>query len=317
MGIGEDSSVPIYVQFTPLRRSGRQSGKRDYKKMQGPSAITSRLVKKPKLLDDACLAGPAANGSTNETSVKSLDYHPSEQPDKIPANVSATGTLDMGKLIISRLSVDCPDISKALDSSGIDDLPTSATHIQIEGDEIVDDMSPTTHSTGYEILNEFFGHSATELEAMGDIGEHGKCPEPTHQDEDLEYTGPSNAPEALDVPQHAPSTGINAVSSEDSDILEPDLFVVSAATSESSSHASSDPGSLSTGLTSASSETRIHGVKHSFLDDPAPWLEHVLTALETDDTGRQPNPVLGVLDEILTNSDFTLCVRIMTSIAEN
>jgi hypothetical protein len=58
-------------------------------------------------------------------------------------------------------------------------------------------------------------------------------------------------------------------------------------------------------------------VKRLILNGPVPWLEHVLTALETDDTSCKPNPVLGVLDDILTKGDFTIYVKIMTSIAEN
>lgn len=337
MGLGEHSSVPICVQFTPLRRSGRQSRKRDYKKMQGPSAVTGRLAKKPKPPDDKCLTDDlptddsfeehAGDGSTGETPTEIHNEHHREHPSETSTNASATGTPATSESTIGRSSTNCPDTAQGLDPSGTDDLPTSATHIQIEGDERVDDMSPTTHRAGYEILNEFFGQPAIGLEAVSDTEEHGKWPESTHRDEDPEHTGPSNTPKALDVSQHAPSTGINAVSSEDSDILEPDLFVASATTSESSSRGSSEPGSLSTGSTSASSETRIHDefpsgvystyVKRSFLDDPAPWLEHVLTTLETDDTSRRPNPVLGVLDEVLTNGNFTLCVRIMTSIAEN
>jgi hypothetical protein len=121
----------------------------------------------------------------NEISIEPHDHHLSEHPDETPTKASATGTLRTSELIIGRLSVNCPDIPEALDSSGIDDLPTSATHIQ--GDEIADDMSPTTYSAGYEILNEFFGQPAIGLEAVSDVGEHGKCP---GRDEDLEYTGP-------------------------------------------------------------------------------------------------------------------------------
>jgi hypothetical protein len=106
----------------------------------------------------------------------------------------------------------------------------------------------------------FFGQPAIGLEAVSDIEEHSKWPESTHRDEDPEQTGPFNTPEALDTTQHSPSTGINAVSPEDSDILEPDLLVASATTSESSSRGSSEPGSLSTVSTSCtSSETHIHG----------------------------------------------------------
>lgn len=139
----------------------------------------------------------------------------------------------------------------------------------------------------------------------------------------------SNTPEALNTAQYSPGTDINAVSSASSDILDPDLPIASAATSESGSTRSSEAGSSSTNPTSCTpSETNIHSdlpsgvqhtayVKRSILDGPAPWFELVLTALKTNNTSRRPNPVPGVLDGILTKCDFTLSVRIMTTIAEN
>jgi len=70
MGQGEDSSVPICVQLHP---SADQVGNQK----REPSAITSRLAKKPKLPDDKYLTGnlhtdeplkePAADGSINES----------------------------------------------------------------------------------------------------------------------------------------------------------------------------------------------------------------------------------------------------------
>jgi hypothetical protein len=132
--------------------------------------------------------------------------------------------------------------------------------------------------------------------AVSDIEGTGKWPaftaESTHRDEDLECTVPPNTLKALDAPQHSPSTGINTFSSKDSDILEPDLFIASAATFGSSSPESSEPGSSSTGSTSCTSpETHIHDdfpsgvytgyVRRLFLDDPTPWFEHVLTAHRT------------------------------------
>jgi hypothetical protein len=197
----------------------------------------------------------------------------------------------------------------------------------------MDDMSPTTHRAGYDILNEFFGQPAIGPGPVSDEEGPGKWPaftaESTHRDEVLEHTVRSNSPAALNAPQHSPSTGINAVSSKASGILDPGLFVASAATSDSGSSGSSDPGSLSTDLTSYTpSETPIYNdlasgvqhtayIKYSILDDHAPWLEHVLTALETDDTSRRPNSVLGVFDDTLPKGDLILCIKIMTSITEN
>jgi hypothetical protein len=60
-------------------------------------------------------------------------------------------------------------------------------------------------------------------------------------------------------------------------------------------------------------------VRRLVLDDIAQLLEHVLVALENiDDNSRGPSSfVLGVLDDILTKSDHTLFVKIITSVTEN
>jgi hypothetical protein len=156
--------------------------------------------------------------------------------------------------------VDCLDIAQGLDPSDTNDLPISAIYIQIERDKRIDNMSPITYRTGYKILNEFFRAARYRARAVSNIEEYSKWPESTYRDEDPEQTGRFNTPEALDTTQHSPSTGINAVSPEDSDILEPGLLVASATRSESSSRGSSEPGSLSTVSTSCtSSETHIHG----------------------------------------------------------
>jgi hypothetical protein len=272
---------------------------------------------------------PATEGSTSETITEPASEHPSETP----TNASATGTPAAGEPTIDRSSLDFPDAAEALDSPGTDDLPTSAIYIQIEGDKTVDDMSPTTHRAGYNILNEFFGQPAVSPGPLSDVDVPGKWPaftaESTHGDEVLEHTDRSKTPDALDAPRHSSNTSVDAVSSRPSDILDLDLPIASAATSESGSSGLSEPESLSTDPTNYTpSETHIHsdllsGVRHtayikrSILDDPAPWLEHVLTALETDDTSHRPNSVPGVLDDILTKGDFTLCVKIMTSITKN
>ncbi|KFZ16980.1 hypothetical protein V502_04811 [Pseudogymnoascus sp. VKM F-4520 (FW-2644)] len=332
---GEAASLPICVEFKHLRRSSRlPAEKRKYEKMQG----TGGLAKKPKLRGDEChtdtlatdgpLKKPAADCSTSGTPTETHSEHLSETF----TNTSATSTLGTSEPTTDKSSVECSDIAEALDSSGTYDLPTPAIQVQMEGDETADNMSPATHLAGYDILNDFFGRPAIGLEAVSDIEEAGKWPvyttEATRRDEDIECAVPPNSLKASDAPQHSPNTGTNTVSARDSDILEPDLFVASAATSGSSSTESSEPGSSSTGSTSCTSpETHVHDdfpsevytgfFKRLFLDDPAPWFEHVLTALETDDTSRKPDPVPGVLDDILTKSDFTLCVKIMTSIAEN
>jgi hypothetical protein len=71
----------------------------------------------------------------------------------------------------------------------------------------------------------------------------------------------------------------------------------------------------------SSGQTTYQHLPHIFkskeMKQQTPWLEHVWTALETYDTSRRPDLVPGVLDDILTKGDFTLCVKIMTSITEN
>jgi hypothetical protein len=143
--------------------------------MQGLSTRTSRLPKKLKLADNECLTNslptegpfkePATNGSTSETPTEPFSKHLS----KTPTNAFATN-----EPTINKSSVNCLDTAKALDSFDIDNLPTSAIHIQIEGDEItstllVDDMFLMTHSDGFAILNKFFKQPAIRLRPMSDV----------------------------------------------------------------------------------------------------------------------------------------------------
>jgi len=83
-------------------------------------------------------------------------------------------------------------------------------------------------------------------------GISGKWPaftaDSNHRDKVLEHTVRSNTTEASDAPQDSPSTSINAVYSETSDILGPGLSIASAAMSESGSNRSSEPGALSMDL---------------------------------------------------------------------
>jgi hypothetical protein len=76
---------------------------------------------------------------------------------KIPMNVSATNTPATSEPYIKKSTADYPGITEALEPSTTDNLPTSAIHIQIERDRIVDDISPTTHRAGYNIIDNFFG----------------------------------------------------------------------------------------------------------------------------------------------------------------
>jgi hypothetical protein len=60
-------------------------------------------------------------------------------------------------------------------------MPTSAIHIQIEGGEItslspLDEMSPTTHGAGYDIINGFFEEAAISPGPVSDVERLGKRP---------------------------------------------------------------------------------------------------------------------------------------------
>jgi hypothetical protein len=44
-------------------------------------------------------------------------------------------------------------------------------------------------------------------------------------------------------------------------------------------------------------------VRSLILDEPAPWWELVLTALETGDTSHRPDSVPGISDDILTKGN--------------
>jgi hypothetical protein len=228
--------------------------------MQGPSTGTGRLPKKLKLADNECLTNslstegpfkePATDGSISETFTEPFGEHLSE---------TSTNASAMSEPTIDKLSMNCPDTAKALDSSDMDDLPTFAIHIQIEGDEItsislIDNTFLMTHGDGFAILNKFFEQPVIRSGPVSDVEGLSKwlafTAEFTYQDEVLEDTVRSNTPEVLSAPHCSPSTSINAVSPKASDMLDPDLPVASATTSKSGSSRSSQPGSLSTDLTS-------------------------------------------------------------------
>jgi hypothetical protein len=236
--------------------------------MQGPSTGTGRLPKKLKLADNECLTNslstegpfkePATDGSISETFTEPFGEHLSE---------TSTNASAMSEPTIDKLSMNCPDTAKALDSSDMDDLPTFAIHIQIEGDEITsaslaDDMFLITHGNGFAILNEFFEQPAIGPGPVSDMEGLGKwlafTAEFTYQDEVLEHTVWSNTPEVLNALYCSPSTSINAISPKALDMLDPDLPVASATTSESGFSRLSKPGSLSTDLTSYTLSKTYH-----------------------------------------------------------
>jgi hypothetical protein len=167
-------------------------------------------------------------------------------------------------------------------------LPTFAIYIQNRGGEIMSlslkgDMFPMTHGDGLTILDEHFGQSAIGSGPANNVEGFNKW---------LICAAESNTPGVLATPQHPPISSINAVSSEASDILEPDQ-TASAAMSESSSNiGSSDSRSLSTNpMSYLPSETHYINkdfrsgvlyapyVQRPILDKSAQWLEYVLMPL--------------------------------------
>jgi hypothetical protein len=187
------------------------------------------------------------------------------------------------------------------------------------------------HGEGFSILDEFFEQSSVDLGSSSDVVGLTTGPvsavnincQPTL----LESTVIPSIPCASTAPQHPPSTAaLNAIFSESSVVLNADLTAANTATPRSGcSTEEFDSASLSTSLTryTLAEGDGVDGelptfIKRSTLDCPAPWLEHVLTALDMADTSRRPDSsVPGVLDDILVKGDLALCLKIMTSIAEN
>ena len=193
-----------------------------------------------------------------------------------------------------------------------------------------------THGDGLNILDEYFEQSRIRSGLASD--EEGldkwlmSAAESIYQGDAPEIAGWFSTEGVLAAPQHSPVAGMNTICPGTPDILEPDQSASAAMSESSSSIGFSDPGSLSTNQTSyPASETHqiekdsasgaLHApyVKRPVLDESAQWLEYVLMAVQVvDDTTRRPNSsVPGILDDMLTEGDFTLCVKIMTGIAEN
>ena len=164
IGRDEASSLPICVEFKHLRRSGLVAPtKRTYEKMQGTSNRTGRLVKKPKLaVDNLVTDALFTNGISKEPAT---DESSSETRSETPTNPSATGKPATNELSIDKSYIDSPNTVEAPKSPSAADLPTSATHIQIKGREIINaspegDVFPMTLDDGLTILDEYFERSA-------------------------------------------------------------------------------------------------------------------------------------------------------------
>jgi hypothetical protein len=111
----EDSSLHMCVEFKLLRRSGRLRPKeRTYKNIQGRPAKRRKLADKRStntLPSNEPSKEPATDGSTSKAPTESS----SESPSESPMNPSAT----------SEPTISEPSV-----------LPTSNTHVLVEGGEI-------------------------------------------------------------------------------------------------------------------------------------------------------------------------------------
>jgi hypothetical protein len=189
-------------------------------------------------------------------------------------------------------------------------------------------MFPVVYGEGFSILDDFFEQSFVDTGPSSAAGGLEKGPET----ELLGFTAVSSIPGATSAFQPPSTAALDAVPLESPDILNADFKLADVATLRTDcSTEESDSTSLSTGLTSCtppeggSVNGELHTraqqavrIKRSVLDWRAPSLEHVLVALDINDTSRQADSSIpGVLDDIVAKGDLTLCVKIMTSIVEN
>ena len=232
----EDSSLHMRVEFKLLRRSGRLRPKeRTYENMQGRPAKRRKLADEHStdtLPSNEPSKEPATDGSISKTPTESS----SESPSESPINPSATSEPTIGE----------PSV-----------LPTSDTHVLVEGGEVAS-ASLEGHILSQEdvfnILEEYFEKS-TDSGPVNDTEGLDRRPTSTveciRQDGPLEHTVRSNTPPALTSPRHPLGASIDPISSEALDTLDLNPTVVSAVVSESgSSIVPSEPRSLSTVPTS-------------------------------------------------------------------
>jgi hypothetical protein len=339
---GETPPRPIFVEFKHLRRSSRlPATKSTYAEMAGTNNRTGRLAKRTKSVDELKLDTSLADGKSKECAT---DECTNETLSETPTNVSATGEFTPSEPTIDVSLLECPNSVIGSISGAVADLPTSNKHTQIgDGDaEVISsspqvDLFPVNHIDGIAILEEYFEQPANHLGFANDAESLEGIPiskAKPFQAVDAQSTSRPLTSEALTTPQYPLSTDINAISSEDSNILDANPAIVNAAVSGSgSSIGFSEPGTLSTNPTSYPPSETDHNnrselltgvrttpfVQRPILDQSAQWLGHVFMALnEVEDTSRIPSSsVSGVLDDVLRNSDFALCEKIMTSIAEN
>jgi hypothetical protein len=190
---------------------------------------TSRQAKKPKVADDIAITDAlSTNGASKEPAT---DNSTSETATETSANPPANSKSATSEPAINRLYIDNTNTVEAPESSNTADLPMSATHIQIEAGEIISllpkgDMFSITYGNGLTILDEYFEQSAIGSGPANNAEGLNKwlicAAESIHQDNALEPIAWSNTPGVLAAPQYPPIAGINTVSSEASDIPEPD-----------------------------------------------------------------------------------------------
>jgi len=169
--------------------------------MQGPSAGSGRLAKKPRLPDEECVTSilptnmPLKIHSTDSTEGETLPEPngevSSQHPSETPTNAFAPSIPATSEPAIDESSDDRPNTAEALESSTANDLPIFPTHIQIEADEVVDNMSPTAHHAGYNILEDFFEHHSFGPETIGtEVPDKWRAStaDSTHADTGLENT---------------------------------------------------------------------------------------------------------------------------------
>jgi hypothetical protein len=120
---------------------------------------TGRPAKKIKLADDNVITNVLpTNGAFKEPAI---DNSTSETAAEIFTHLSAFSQSATSEPIINKLYIDNTNTVEAPESSNAADLPTSATHIQIEDSEIINlspkgDIFLITHGDGLTILNEYF-----------------------------------------------------------------------------------------------------------------------------------------------------------------
>ena len=247
---------------------------------------------------------------TEPTTLESINESTTDESSTEPATLESNESVIVKPHIIEPLET----LGEGIHRQGTNEVVTRPVVVtSIEGNETTIGKAVEgvfhiiTHADGITILDEHFPKSPVESRPLNSAVAHNEL-----------LTTTANP---------------NAVSSEATGIFDPGQAIGGFEMSKSTSNTGSlESLSSSTDLTSnLSSETDVavidlpdaakHSplVRRSILDDFAQWLEHVLVALESVcDYSRIPNSLgPGVLDAMLTTTDYTNFVRIITSVTEN